>query len=141
MDFKHLEKLDVKGKTADYTLYQIAGEPKLKLKPATEANKTYFNSVLKRSRRNVRAVQAGAINQSMLEDNRKEDRELYPKYVIVGWDGVKDSSGNSVEFSEENCSDFIAALPDWIFDEVRDFAGRSSNFFGETIDIEEKAKN
>jgi hypothetical protein len=141
MNFSHLKNLDVKGKTADFVIYQINGEPTITLKPATEANKPYFNAVLKRSRRNMRAVQSGAINQVMIKENREQDRDLFPRFVVVGWDGILDSDGEPVEFTKENCADFLAALPDWLFDEVRDFAGKSSNFSGEMPDIETKAGN
>ena len=45
--------------------------------------------------------------------NREQDRDLFPKFVIVGWDGVLDSDGEPVEFTKENCADLLAALPDW----------------------------
>lgn len=141
MDFSHLKQLDVKNKTVDYPIYQIAGEPVLVLKPATEANKPYFNAVLKRSRRNIRAVQSGAINNKMLAENRDEDRELYPRHVIADWKGITDSKGKPVDFSVDACRSFLEALPDWVFDEIRNFAGSSANFTGEVIDVETKAGN
>jgi hypothetical protein len=140
--FGHLKALDVQDKTAEYTIYQIAGEPTLILKSATEENKGYFNAILRRSRRNMQAFKAGAVNKKILDENRREDKELYPKYVIQGWRNVKDSEGNAVEFSKDECADFLDALPNWIFDEIRAFAGESSNFSGElSIDIEEKLGN
>ena len=139
-DFSYLKKLEVTGKTADYTIYQISGEPTLIMKPATEANKPFFNSVLRRSNRNLRAVKGG-INSKMIKENREEDRELYPKHIISGWKDVIDSKGKTVEFSEKDCADFIIAIPDWIFDDIRAFAGESSNFFGEVIDVGEKLGN
>lgn len=141
MDFTHLKNLDVKDKTSDFPIYQIAGEPELILKPATEANKPYFNAVLKRTRRGMRALKAGAISQKMVADNREEDRELYPQHVIVGWRRVTDAQGENVPFSPESCRDFLEALPDWIFDEIRNFAGDSSNFTGEMADVESISKN
>lgn len=139
-DFSHLKQLEVNDKTAEYPIYQISGEPTLILKPATEANKPYFNSVLRRSKRNLRAIKTG-INQKMIKENREEDRELYPKHIITDWKDVPDSKGKKVPFSVENCTDFIQALPDWIFDDIRAFAGESSNFFGEVIDVKEKLGN
>lgn len=141
MDFNYLKKLDIKSKTAQYSIYQIEDEPVLTLRPATEANKPYFNAVLKRSRRNIRAVQSGAINNKILSENRDEDRELFPRYVITSWKGIKDSQGKDVEFSIESCRSFLEALPDWVFDEIRSFAGNSANFAGEVIDVETKAGN
>lgn len=141
MDFSHLKNLDVKDRTARFPIHQIAGAPALIMKPATEANKPYFNAVLKRSRRNVRALKAGAINQVMIAENREQDRELFPKFVVTGWEGVTDSKGKEAEFNRENCEAFLRALPDWIFDEVRDFAGNSVNFTEDMQDAEVKAGN
>lgn len=141
MDFSHLKNLDVKDKTARYTIHQIAGAPVLIMNPATEANKPYFNAVLKKSRRNVRALKAGAISQVMIAENREQDRELFPRCVVTGWEGVTDAKGKTVEFSRENCEAFLRALPDWIFDEVRNFAGDSINFTEDMPDVEVKAGN
>jgi hypothetical protein len=140
-DFSHLKNLDVKDKTARCPIHQIAGAPVLIMKPATEANKPYFNAVLKKSRRNVRALKAGAINQVMIAENREQDRELFPRFVVTGWENVSDAEGNAVEFNRDNCEAYLRALPDWIFDEVRNFAGDSVNFAGDMPDIETKAGN
>jgi hypothetical protein len=128
MDFSHLKQLDVKDKTTKYTIYQVHGEPSLILKPANEANKTYFNAILKRSRRNVKAIQAGHVNQVMISEAREKDRALFPRCVVVGWENVQDAEGQDVPFSREACADFLQALPDWLFDEIRNFAGNSANF-------------
>jgi hypothetical protein len=141
MDFSHLQKLDIKDKTARYSFYQIRDEPTLILRPANEANKQYFNAVLSKSRKNVRAIQAGHVNQSMIAESRNKDRELYPSFVVVGWENVVDSQGEEVPFSSEACRDFLNALPDWLFDELRTFAAKSSNFAEDRVDAGEVAGN
>jgi hypothetical protein len=141
MDFSHLQKLDVADKTARFTVYQIQGEPVLILKPANEANKPYFNAVLKRSRRNVRAIQAGHVNQVMIAETREKDRELFSKFVIVGWENVQDVNGEQVPFSSAACEEFLRALPNWLFDEIRNFAGMSLNFTEDAPNVEEAAGN
>ena len=128
-DFSHLSELDVSGRqTVEYTLYHLEGEPTLILSPATQSNKPYFNALLKRSRKNQAALKAGAINSGMIDGNRDEDRELYPLYIVQGWRRVTDSSGAEVPFAKDVCSSFLHHLPDWIFDEVREFAGSPQNF-------------
>jgi hypothetical protein len=141
MDFSHLKKLDITDRTADYLLHQIAGESVLVLKPAAEVNKPYFNAVLRKSRKNMRAVRSGVVNQAMIAENREQDRELFPKYVVVGWKNVRDSKGEIVEFNKENCDDFLRALPDWLFDEIRNFAADITNFVGDQPDVEDMAGN
>ena len=141
-NFNHLKALDVKDKTAEMTIYQIEGNPVLVMRPATEANKPYFNAVLKRSRKSVRALQAGGVSAAIISENRAEDRELFPQHVVVGWRGVKDVDGNEVPFDKTACAEFLEALPDWLFDEVRTFAGVSSNYTSEEpIDAETRAGN
>ena len=145
--FKHLESLEVpKEATAEFTLYDIENPdgtfPVLILASATEANKRYFNKLLRRSRRNMSKVQAQDFDVSMLKANRDDDRVLYPKYVVKGWRHVQDVKGKEVTFSEENCTGFIKVLPGWIFDSVRLFAGKPRNFIeGDLPDEEETAGN
>ncbi len=124
--------LQVDGtKTARYELYQLAVNgktPTLIVKPATEANPPYFNALLKRSSKNARAIQAGAVTQAMLAENRSEDRELYPEHIVTDWENVVDSAGKPVPFSKADAADFIKALPDWIVDDLRTYCGNPRSF-------------
>jgi hypothetical protein len=141
-DFGNLKSLEVKAeKTAPFTIYQIEGEPMLHLAPATEVNKPYFNALLKRSRKNQRRINSGSFTSAVIQENRDNDRELYPLYVVRGWERVVDSSGNAAEFTPENVRDFLTALPDYLFDEVRNFATEPSNFVSEMVNKEELSGN
>lgn len=127
--FSHLKKLDVKAEAlTPYTVYVIEGAPVLMLAPATEANTAFFNSVLRRTKEAARRIRSGVVNKETLAANREEDRENYPLYIIKGWSGVTDEDGNNVPFSVDACKEFVAALPDWIFDDIRTFAGNPANF-------------
>ncbi len=143
-DFSHLRALEVATDgTTEFALHQITvngKSPVLHVAPATEANKPYFNALLKRSGRNVRQVRSGNINASMIEENREEDRELYPRHIVKGWSDVLDANGEELEFSAGNCTDFLAALPGWLFDELRNFCGNPASF-AELLDVEVSAKN
>jgi hypothetical protein len=142
MDFSHLKQLDIKDKTTNYPIIDIQGEvvPTLKIKPATQSNSPYFNAILRKSKSKVGSIQSGNININMLDENRTEDRKLFPKHVIVGWENVVDSSGEAVPYTFSDCKDFVNAIPDWIFDKIRNFAATSENFV-EVINVEEKSKN
>ncbi len=140
IDFGNIKKLDVAGKTADFTLEDIDGEPALKLKVATGSNKPLLNAMLKQVGGNKRKYKKKNITADMADENRNDDKKLYVDHVIVGWEGIVDAKGNTVKFSKDNCLAFIDALPDWIFDKIRDFATDDSNFL-EVIDVEETAKN
>ena len=143
-DFSHLKKLDVSvGQTTEYVFNQITvndKSPVLIVAPATEANKPYFNALLRRAGKTTRQVRSGSINIGMLEDNRTEDRSLYPKHVVKGWRDVTDAGGDDVPFSVESCTDFLTALPDWLFDELRSFCGNPASF-ADVLDSEATAKN
>ncbi len=139
--FSHLHKLDVnKQATAVYELYQLEDTPTLTLTPAFEVNKPFFNKQLQRSRKVASQVRAAGINAGMVSQMREEDKKLYPKYVIVGWTGIVDDKGQEVAFSKDVCAEWLACLPNDIFDDIRDFAGTPGNF-REQIDAEEAAKN
>lgn len=142
-DFANLKSLEVKAeKTSPFTIYQIEGEPVLHIAPATEANKPYFNALLKRSRKNQRRINSGNFTGAIIQENRDNDRELYPRFVIRGWDEVIDSSGDAVPFNTQNATDFLQALPDWLFDEIRNFATDPQSFVNEpTVDVEELSGN
>ena len=141
-DFSHLQKFDVdSAETVDYELYQIDGEAVLEIAPATDANKPFFNATLRRSRKSVRALNAGAISPAMIHSNRVEDRKLFASYIVKGWRGVMDSEGRDVPFTPDNCAAFMDALPSWIFDELRVFATTPANFLDEGIsEAEETGK-
>lgn len=64
--------------------------------------------------------------------------EVYAEAVIVGWKDVKDASGNSMEFTRENCVKLLIDLPD-MFDDLVRFAEDMRNF--QTEQVEEETKN
>lgn len=143
-NFSYLNQLEVKPtSTVDYVLHEITVNgktPVLEVAPATDANTQYFNELLKRGSRTQRQVKAGKVNSGMIAENRDEDRTLYPKYVIKGWRDMLDADGTEVKFTVNNATDFLAQLPDWLFDNVRSFCGEPQNFT-ETLDVEVSSKN
>ena len=139
--FGHLKSLDVRGDTTtELTLHQIdvgGKSPTLIVAPATDANKPFFNAQLKRSGKSIQQIRAGRITAGMIEDNREEDRELYPRYVIKGWKDMVDAKGKAVEFSVDACTDFIDSIPSWLFDDIRNYCGNPQNFVASaSIDVE-----
>lgn len=144
VDFSNLSALNIEEKTVDFTIDTIqlkadAEYPVLEVVSATESNKQYMNGLLKKAARNARKVQRGQLNVQILDENRGIDRELYPKFVVKNWRNIYDASGAEVPFSQCTCADFLNSLPNWLFDELRNFCGQHVNFLQE--DIEEKVKN
>ena len=81
------------------------------------------------------------VDTNTVKENRDQDRELFAKYVIVGWSKVVDAKNEEVAFTQENAEAFLHALPDWIFDGVRNFAGDCENFIDDPVDTESLAKD
>lgn len=141
VDFSHLDRLKVSdNKQQEYVIYEVMGTPKLFLMQATEANKPYFNALMKEGQKSFRRMKHAGVTAAAMKDSRNRDRKLFSLYVIKGWSGVKDVDGKEVPFSADACKELLCALPDDVFDNVRDFAGEVSNFRGD-FDIEETAKN
>lgn len=143
VDFSQHKKLDINSeKSVEYVFPELDGEVTLMVTSASESNKPYFNALLKRARRTSKIVQAGSITANVVSNNRNEDRELYALHIIKGWKNVLDATGKQVIFNQQNCLDFLKAIPDYIFDELRAFCGNLINFIDEgATNVEETAKN
>jgi len=134
VDFSQVQQQAVPADaTAQYKMYGISingKHPTLTVKPANEINKPYFNARLKKTAPRIRSMRAGnAIDAAMLEETRNEDRELFPKYVVTGWADVCDPENpEGTPFNQSNCADFINALPDDQFDDLRQFCENTFNF-------------
>ena len=136
--FQYLKELNApEDKIIPYTLYQIEDQPTLEMKQATDMNKPYWNGVLRRNSTAIRRMRGGRITAAVLDETRASDRDLFSKYVITNWKGVKDSDGTLVPFTKEDCLDFLKELPRWIFDEVRNFAADIQNFLDEDVPDED----
>lgn len=122
------------NRTASFVFYNLEGQPSLEVRPATEENPAYMRAILKGSKEQVRRLRSSDMTPEMLEENRRKDRRLFPRYIIVGWTNVLDADGNPVPFSEEACAEFVQALPRDMFNEIRDFASTIANFRPSTDD-------
>ena len=132
-NFDNLKKLEVNPKkSVPYVFYGIEGEPRLFVKSSTGYNKQYLSAVLKRSgKRTLKKMQRDGVTPDTILENRSEDRELFALHVVEGWDEASMAAvggGEPVPFSKENCLDFLSALPDDIFDDLRVFCGKAGNF-------------
>lgn len=139
VDFSHLKAFEVEAKTARYSMDNISingVSPVLIVSPATDANKPYFNSLLKKSAKAKR----GALKASTVTDNRNQDKALYAEYIIKGWEGLLDAEGVEAPFTVESAKSFLQSLPNWLFDDMRIFCSDPSNF-AEQLDVEVLAKN
>ena len=147
MSLDYLKRLQPEStKSVRYPLNMIStdnGEtnPTLLVRPATEVNKAFANEQMKMARKNVPAMRSGGLTVALIEDTRDNDRVLFSKYVITGWEHVVEDDGSELVFSSGSCLEFLQALPDWVFDEVRNFCGNSQNFVESVVNVEGVAKN
>jgi hypothetical protein len=139
--FEHLKKLEVKhGATIWVDLPEVAPKARVQIKAAGETNPPYFNAMLKvagaRARRIARTDRISAEDAAQ---NRAEDRQLFPRYVLVGWEGILDTDNKPVPFSQDHARSFCDALPDWLFDRVRNAAATPERFVPEGEDAPDGA--
>lgn len=114
--------------TREFSLYRLEGSPTLIVKPIGEMNPSYTRASLQGSRERLRRMSSGDFTPEQLSEVRERDRDLFPKFVVMGWKGVLDASGKEVPFSADASAEFIKALPFDIFNEVRDFCATLDNF-------------
>lgn len=130
--FSHLAKLQVANDiSVKFEFSEILGQPSLLVLSATESNKGYFNAALKSQKKNKVSK---SVDLAFIEKGRNKDKKLYPKHIITGWEGVKNTKGEDVEFNSENLNEFLEAIPDYMFDELRDFCQDPKNFSQENIE-------
>lgn len=128
--FDHLQKLDPSGRTAWMDVPDISPEARLELRHAGETNRPYFNAMLKKAAARARQIggRLDRVNANMLAQNRQEDRDMFPRYILVSWEGIEDDQGNPVEFDAETAAEFCQKCPAWIFDKIRNWAAAPENF-------------
>ena len=138
VDEYDLSYLEIENKIVRFDMPWVRGDGvHLLVKTATNEN-TEFNEASLRmgGQRRRDIIEGGA---SLTSDNAKEDREedriLYPKYIIVGWGGIRKKINRDgkievvdVPFSRDECAKFIKVLPGWIFDKLRMFCMRPEKF-------------
>lgn len=144
--FSHLSALKVDAsKLVRFTLGDITVNgvsPTLLLAPATEANKPYYNAVLKRVATAKKRSRHSAVTMAFIDESREADIAEYAQYIVKGWEDMLDNKGNPIEFSKEECLEFLEAIDSWLFDQIRAFCVDPTNFSGVVnIEVGDTAKN
>jgi hypothetical protein len=137
MTFSNLKKFDVTSemvhthKMEDITLRDAEGNdhvPELVGKPATEVNKPYARLQLQKSNKRAKSMAARGATLETMDASREDDRSMYPRMVLTGWNHIYDDAGQPVEFSLKHCEEFLQALPNYVFDSVRQAFITPQNF-------------
>jgi len=128
---------------ADFELSMLEGNPVLEMVCAAE-NPAYSEALLKiggerrrdLAKKDARRVAETGDTEAMVrrwrddEQEREDDRAIYPGTVVRGWRNVINSKGEPVPYSIDACRAFFAKLPDWILNRIRWFAVVPKNFSG-----------
>lgn len=138
--FEHLKNYEVGQAMSWLEMPELGPKARLLLKPATEANKPYYNAMLRLSGKRARNMaKTGSISVEDLQKNRDEDRVLYPKHVVEGWEFVEteqdrgraDEDKEYVQFTAELAAELCRKLPNHLFDRVRNHAATPEQFYPE----------
>lgn len=140
-DYSHLSALAITSETTrEYTFDLIPGEPSIILAPAHDSNEAFQNERLRYQIDEAERLQAAPRGKKApkltvdtlkkgIEDDRERDRYLIAHACARSWGTPpKDKDGKEPEFSAEECYAFLKAMPDFMLDPFRNFAGNLYNF-------------
>lgn len=153
-DYSYLRRLDVdEATTAEYVFDEVPGAPSIIFKPMAESNPAYMSE---RIRLAVEKANADAekqktetkkqrrerlVSTAVIEEDRENDRVLMARTCAVGW-GVapRDINGREPKFSEDECYQFLSALPNHMLDPCRGWVANIRNFISATAFSEIEAE-
>lgn len=136
-DFSNLTKQAPVLEEREYKFEQLEGTPVIWSLPATELNKPFYNESLRRAAaKSGKRRKLAKTTTDTVAASREEDRELLATYCAKRWQ-VKDASGNPVDFSTENCLAFFRAIPDYVFDDFRNWAVDPTNWTPAALDADD----
>lgn len=154
--FKNQKRFDIRRAMSWVDMPELGPKARVLVKPATEANPGYYNAMLAMSGKRVRQmVRSDKITAEDAALNRDDDRKLYPRYVLAGFDCVEgdpetaqegelDAEGHVI-FTRNSATKLCEILHDHLMDRLRNHAATPERFYGEDSeappDAEELAGN
>lgn len=125
LDFTNLKTLEPLNKNWYELPIPWDPQPRLMVCHAGASNRAYAQAVS-----NISAKRQRSSGLKAVSDNLAMDRDLFPKFVVTDWEGIRDGDGKLVPFTPEACREFFAkgALPDWIIQRVSSYCAEPSNF-------------
>jgi len=138
--FKNLDAFKVSASSrTELDMSPYLGENAvLQLAPATGANPNFQNAFMKMTAKVRKDLARDKVDAESLDMIRDIQRELYGRFVIVGWSGVEGEPGGEgvdddgmVPYSRGNAQKLCRALPNELFDMLTVKAGNSESFYPE----------
>jgi len=128
-NFSHLDDLAVdNSSTAEFIFSRIMGTPVLTVRPAHRVNRDFLNEMLSASKEVARRIGKLEHEDTDFDKVRENDADVFARCIVTGWRNVVDSDGNEVEFTRDNCREFLLAIPEDMFDNLRTFCLTIDNF-------------
>lgn len=98
-------------------------------------NRAYQAALMGKMKPYKRQLDAGTLSDEIKEAVLLE---VFVTKILKGWENVKDSNGNTIEFTAENAKTLFTDLPD-LYADLLDFAQKAETFRVEELD--DLAKN
>lgn len=137
--FKNLKRFDITQATAWVDMPELGPNARICVKPATDANSSYYNAMLKLAGRRVRQmVKTDEITAEDAAKNRDDDRRLYPRFIIETWENIEadgkpgsdgvDDDGHVI-FTPFVAKELCDKLPNHLMDKLRNTASTPERFY------------
>ena len=119
-------------------------------RPATEANKPYWNFIMRKVEENQQRGGAVALNASTTSEARLKDAEAFAEFCVDGWDQeigdgllpLLDNDGAPVPFSKDEAAELLRELAINVrpaFDAFRTWVTNETNFMPGKVKAEGSA--
>jgi hypothetical protein len=142
MRFKNLSEAQIGPQSVSRVHFpEIAGPldpegrqvvPWLEVRPAAEANRAFFNALMRSQAKNPQEVLRNGLMVEDLEKDRAESYPLYAQHVLTGNGGgwLDDETGQDVPMplSQDDRLVLVRQLPTDLYDRIRRHAQNLGNF-------------
>ena len=95
---------------------------------AGKSNRPFTNAVIRKNAMRLKSRRGKQVNFDTMVEARKDDEEIFAKHIITDWKNVFHDNGKKAPFNSENLAKLLTALPDDLFDEVREFFTNPETF-------------
>lgn len=132
-----LKKFRIEQSLTWIEMPELGPKARIQIAPATDANPQYYNAMLKLSGKRVRTmIKTDTITAEDAAQNRDDDRELYPMFVIRGWEYVEGDEGEGVVdgyvlYNRRHAQLLCQELPPHLMDRMRNVAATPERFYAE----------
>lgn len=131
MRFKHVEKAHVgRDAVARVDFPEIEGCPWLEVRPAGETNRAYAAAALKQPDRAL--LTRDRMTPEEIQRERESSIPLYAAHVLTGngggWEDAESGAEVPMPLSVDDRAALLRQLPADLYDRLRIFANRLSNF-------------